>query len=73
MDSNKTIHELIGRAVTDPDFRMRLFNDPEGTIAAEGYTVASEIIEKFKALDVDAAEAAINQLDEAFAGRTAAG
>jgi hypothetical protein len=60
MDSNKTIQELIGRAVTDPDFRMRLFNDPEGTIAAEGYNVA-------------AAEAAINQLDEAFAGRTAAG
>jgi hypothetical protein len=73
MDSNKTIHELIGRAVTDPDFRMRLFDDPEGTLAAEGYKIAPEVVEKFKALDVEAAEAAINQLDEAFAGRSAAG
>ncbi|HZF52409.1 MAG TPA: Franean1_4349 family RiPP [Polyangiaceae bacterium] len=70
---SKTLNELIGRAVTDPDFRMRLFNDPERTLADDGYELSPEVIEKLKSLDIEAAEAAVNQLDEAFAGRSAAG
>lgn len=73
MTNQKSINELIGRAVTDPDFRMRLFDDPERTLAEEGYELSPEMLEKLKSIDVEAAEAAVNQLDDAFAGRSAAG
>lgn len=73
MDMQKSLNELIGRAVLDPNFRRRLFEDPEQTLAEEGYDLGPEIIEKFKNLDIDAAEEAVSQLDEAFSGRSAAG
>ncbi len=71
-DENKGKEALFGRAVIDPDFRKRLLNDPEGTIAAEGYTVEQEVVDQLKAMDAEAAEAAAQNVDEAFAERRAA-
>jgi len=69
---NKAQEEIIGRAVVDPDFRKRLLADPEGTIAAEGYSASPEFIAQLKAMDSEAAAAAAANLDEAFPQRKAA-
>ena len=63
---------LIGRAVTDPDFRRRLLENPEQTIQQEGYEIPAELVEQLKNLDADAAEAATRDLED-FATRRAAG
>ncbi|MCB9763068.1 MAG: Franean1_4349 family RiPP [Alphaproteobacteria bacterium] len=64
--------ELLGRAMTDPDFRQRLFNDPEGTIAADGYVIDDETLTQLKALDPQAAEQAAAALGDEFKNREAA-
>jgi hypothetical protein len=65
--------ELIGRAVTDPDFRKRLLEDPDGTIRAEGFQIDAETLAKLKQIDPVAAEEAAKNLDETFASRAAGG
>jgi len=71
--ASKGREELIGRAITDKDFRQRLLKDPEGTIRAEGFVVDAETLAKLKQIDPVAAEEAAKNLDETFASRAAGG
>ena len=70
---SRTYEEMIGRAVTDADFRNRLLRDPDATLAAEGYEVAPEILLKLKNIDPSAAEAAARDIEAGIGVRTAAG
>ena len=72
MSDNRGKADLLQRLMSDADFRARLFADPEGVVAEEGYTLDAETLEKLKSLDAAAAEAAISQLGEE-ASREAAG
>lgn len=38
--SRSDIEKVVARAIEDEGFRKRLGEDPEGTIAAEGYTLS---------------------------------
>ncbi len=72
MSETKGREALIGRALIDADFRSRLLQAPEATIAAEGYTVPAELVEQLKSVDPDQAAAAVADFDAAFADRKAA-
>lgn len=72
MGETKGKAELLQRLMSDADFRARLFADPDGVVAEEGYTIDDETMEKLRSLDAEAAEAAIGQLG-AEASREAAG
>jgi len=68
----RTYDELIGRAVSDADFRRRLLTDPEGVIHTDGYDVAPEIVAQIKAIDPSAAEAAAQDIESEVGQRMAA-
>ncbi|WP_437735959.1 Franean1_4349 family RiPP [Sorangium sp. So ce1335] len=57
MTSKKTEAELIGRAVVDSSFRQQLLADPERTIAAEGYEVGSETLQRIRDASTSTPEA----------------
>ncbi|MCB9744448.1 MAG: Franean1_4349 family RiPP [Alphaproteobacteria bacterium] len=64
--------ELLGRALSDPAFRARLFADPEATVRTEGYIIDAETMSQLMSLDPDAAEKAAQALGDEFTDREAA-
>jgi len=52
MATEKEMHELIGRAVADPDFRAKLVEDPEKAIAEAGYELTEEQLAGLKSADM---------------------
>jgi hypothetical protein len=48
-----SFNELIGRAVTDLDFRAQLMEDPEKAIKDAGYDITEEQLAGLKAADLD--------------------
>lgn len=50
---------LFHRAIIDAEFRRRLLEDPEATVAEEGFEIDDETMEELKAMDADAAEEAV--------------
>jgi hypothetical protein len=59
------LERLIGRAVTDKDFRDKLLADPEGTVKGSGLSVSAEELAKLKA---GVKQVKPDQLDQQFAG-----
>ncbi len=53
---------IIGRAVTDADFRKRLLADPAATLEAEGFEADPELVEAIRKVDPAAAESALATL-----------
>ena len=51
MATEKEFHELIGRAVADPEFRAALIEDPETAVAEAGYELTEEQLAGLKATD----------------------
>jgi hypothetical protein len=70
--AKKTVEELIGRALTDSDFRNKLLGSPEATLAEEGYEVGPEVIEAIKSANPDEVNAVAQGLENKFANRKAA-
>jgi predicted DNA binding protein len=50
--TQKEIHELIGRVVTDPDFRARIADDPEAAVKDAGYDLTEKQMNALKQADV---------------------
>ena len=48
MATEKEIHELVGRAVVDADFRKKLMADPENTVKEAGYDLTDEQLKALK-------------------------
>jgi len=70
--AKKSVEELIGRALTDKEFRDRLLASPEATLDAEGYDVAPEVIEAIKSSNPDEVNAVAQGLENQLANRKAA-
>ena len=68
MPEKKGYNELVGRAIIDADFRKKLLADPEQVIAAEEFEIEQAVVDKLKAIDPVAAEAAVAKLEENFGG-----
>lgn len=54
MATEKELHELIGRAVADPDFRAALIEDPDKAAAEAGYELTSAQLAGLKQADLKA-------------------
>ena len=54
MATEKEMHELIGRAIADPEFRARLVQDPEKAVAETAYELTEEQLAGLKATDLQA-------------------
>jgi hypothetical protein len=59
------LERLVGRAVTDKDFRDKLLADPEGTVKGSGLSISAEELAKLKA---GVKQVKPDQLDQQFAG-----
>ncbi|KYK34229.1 MAG: hypothetical protein HXS46_05005 [Theionarchaea archaeon] len=64
--------EVIGKAVTDKDFRKELFTDVRGTLKANKFTLESKEIERLESLDPAEAESALEELEERMSKSDAA-
>jgi hypothetical protein len=49
------MHELIGRAIADPDFRAALISDPDKAIKEAGYELTEDEIASLRQIDLKAA------------------
>jgi len=63
MATEKEMYELIGRMVTDADFRKKMAADPEKAAKDAGYALTDEQLEAFKSTDGEGLAAV---LDERF-------
>ena len=61
MATEKEMHELIGRAVADPEFRTKLVEDPEKTIKEAGYELTEEQLAALKAADMSDLSEALDE------------
>ena len=57
--ARQDIERLIGRAVLDPEFRERLFADPEKAIREAGFDVSDEELAALKEVDPQKAREAV--------------
>jgi len=51
MATAKEIHELVGRAVVDAEFRKKLIADPENTVKEAGFNLTDEQLNALKSTD----------------------
>lgn len=59
MSEKDADNQIVKRFLEDDDFRARLLDDPDGTLAAEGLTASSGLKEKLKSSDKVAIENAV--------------
>ena len=52
MATEKGIHELLGRALVDAEFRKSLIADPAKAVAAAGFELSEEQLAGLKATDL---------------------
>jgi hypothetical protein len=61
MATEKELGELIGRAVTDLDFRAQLMEDPEKAIKDAGYDITEEQLAGLKAVDLSSVSGILDE------------
>ncbi|MCO4774008.1 MAG: hypothetical protein KDA24_28505 [Deltaproteobacteria bacterium] len=64
--------EVVGRALSDADFREKLFDDPKAALAELGVEATPEVIDGIGKLDREVVESFIGSLGDAV-GDNAAG
>lgn len=69
--SQKVVEIIIGKAVTDAEFRKQLFEDPDN--ALKGYDLTSEEIAALKAVEKEAIEKFAGELDKRISKSAGAG
>ena len=55
MATEKEMHEVIGRALVDPDFRASLKESPEAAVKAAGYELTAEQLAALREADLSTA------------------
>jgi hypothetical protein len=60
--SKENVQTIIGRAISEPEFRTLLFNEPAKALA--GYELTDEEAQSLKSLDQEKFDLAANQVDE---------
>jgi hypothetical protein len=61
------MEQVVGKAVMDPEFREKLFADPEGAARKAGVVLTPEEIEGLKALDANKFKAIGEDIDQSVA------
>lgn len=61
--ARQELERLIGRAVLDPEFREKLFADPEKAIREAGLDLTEEEIAHLKSIDVQKARALLEEAE----------
>lgn len=61
MATEKEMHELLGRAMVDADFRSALTADPAGAAAGLGITLTEEQLAGLQASDLAVATEALDE------------
>ena len=64
--------EVVGRALSDAEFRAKLFDDPKAALAEVGVEATPEVVEGLGKLDRKVVESFIDNLGDAV-GDNAAG
>lgn len=59
--SQEAVQQIIGRAVTDAEFRQKLIDSAR--VACEGYDLTADELEALEALDTDSLKAFAGTLD----------
>lgn len=54
--AQKDFEQLVGKALLDPQFRERLFSDPDKAIQEAGFDLTPEEVELVKSVDKGKAE-----------------
>lgn len=62
--AKKDLERMVGRALLDPEFRARLFADPEKAIREAGFELTEEQISSLTKIDRQKAQGAIEELDQ---------
>jgi hypothetical protein len=61
--ASKDLERLVGRAILDPEFRKRLFADPEAVIRREGYQLSPEEMAQLLAVDKEKAATLAEEME----------
>jgi hypothetical protein len=61
MATEKEMHELLGRAMTDAGFRAALTADPAGAAAGLGFSLTEEQLAGLKASDLATASEGLDE------------
>jgi hypothetical protein len=61
--AKKDLERLVGKAVLDPKFREKLFQNPERAIRDAGLKLSGKQIERLKKIDPTEAQAAITEME----------
>jgi hypothetical protein len=69
--SKKAVQEVIGKAVTDSEFREALFANPDEALA--GYELTEDEIAALKSVDAETMESFAGSLDERISKAFVAG
>jgi hypothetical protein len=61
--ARQELERLIGRAVLDPEFREKLFTDPEKAIREAGFDLTEEEIAHLKSIDTEKTRALLEEAE----------
>jgi hypothetical protein len=61
MATEQEIHQLIGRAVADADFRAKLVEDPEKAVAGTGIELSEQQLAALKQTDLKGLSADLDE------------
>lgn len=61
MATEKEMYELLGRAMTDSEFRAKLIADPAKTAKEAGYTLTPEQVDAVKKADLKGQSEDLNE------------
>jgi hypothetical protein len=65
MATKAELEKLIGKALTDADFRSQLLNDPQAVAQGLGITLSAEEVDRFRSINASQADALAKQFDSA--------
>lgn len=61
--ARQDLERLIGRAVLDPQFREKLFTDPEKAVREAGFDLTEEELAQLKSIDAQKARALLEEAE----------
>lgn len=61
MATKQEFDELIGRTITDPEFRAQVLEDPEKAVQEAGYELTEEQQAFLKAIDVESVSGGLDK------------
>jgi len=64
MATQEDLREVAGKAITDPEFRQRLLDDPEMAVKSAGIELSDEQLDALKDMDKSQMEKGLADLDE---------